>query len=444
MAWRNITDVFQWTTWLLVGYRPSGSGWARWLFWGIQLLVIGQIFRAWIGPYILRTVSKRVQVRRISLRSVRGVYIRLASMTVRIDRVGISYHPSAEAKRRFSLKVEGLWVEIHELRSRPPPTPQASQSLSKRLSRLPTLADFRPSPMAQLFWSICSAIYATVEPFVRPLMRSFFIAMMRAGIRCLPLLTQVIDFELERALLTFAMLPEAHISIRSITLSASVVFSNLESVVGATTDYSRSRSRLHRRFMSVAHFQTRLAGSFKRVWSHAWGRTEGSASFSIKIQKVSGFSNTHEWTRFNVNADSSLRHACASRFAFVTHSSHNRDMCFDMQDAIELLVSLDVGRTKRIVRDRSISSSLKLPSVQVFAIQLTTLLSALSAARRSPRQSGISDDHPAMPRKVIASMKLERGMKFIRFSRDPFFSKIIDPTAVGLDFTWSVECTFLA
>ncbi|KAL5488078.1 FMP27 [Sanghuangporus weigelae] len=309
--------------------------------------------------------------------------------------------------RRFSFKVEGLWVEIHELKSRRHSRLRTRQSPSQRFSRLPTLADFNPSPVARRLWSMYSAIYASLEPYVRPVIRSFFIAMTRVGIRCLPLLTQVVDFELERALFTFTTLPEAHITIRSITVSAAVEFSNLESVVGTATEHPRNR--LHRRFMSVAQLRTRFAGSFKRIWSHAWGRTQGSASFSIRIQKASGFSSMSEWTQFNPDAVNSPRHACASRFAFVTHSIHNKDMCFDLQDTAELLVSFEVGQTKRIIRDHSVSSSLKLPSIQFFAAQFATLLTAVSAVRQSPGNHDIVDDRSIVQHKKSVLSKDNRS-----------------------------------
>ena len=237
MTWHDFVKLVLQPTWLLTGYASMDSGWARYVVLVIQLVVIGQIFRAWIGPYILRKISKRVQVRRISLRSVRGVYVRLASMTIRIDRAGISYHPSAGAMRRFSFKVEGLCVEIHEL----PARPQRPQRVARRLSRMPTLSDFAPSPLVRRVWSIYSAIYDHLEPYMRPVIRPVFVAWMRVAIKCLPLLTQVIDFELDRALVTFTTLPEAHIAIRSMTLSGTVILSNVESVVGTASDYPRNQ-----------------------------------------------------------------------------------------------------------------------------------------------------------------------------------------------------------
>ena len=221
--------------WIFLGYSSWNSGWRSWLLLAIQILVIGQILRAWVGPFIFQRVSKRIRVRRVSLRSIRGIYVRLASMTIRIDRVGLSYHPSAEATRRFSFKVEGLWVEIHELEARP----QLIRPASRRLSRLPTLADFAPSPMARHLWSLYSEIYALLEPYVRPALRSFFVTWTRAIIRCLPVLTQVIDFELDKALVTFTTLPEAHVAIRGVTVSTTVTFTNLESVVEPAGEHPR-------------------------------------------------------------------------------------------------------------------------------------------------------------------------------------------------------------
>ncbi|EJD01130.1 uncharacterized protein FOMMEDRAFT_125792 [Fomitiporia mediterranea MF3/22] len=378
--------------------RSEKSGWTTFLIVVIQLLVIGQIFRAWIGPFILRNVTKRVQVRRVSLRSIRGVYVRLASMTIRIDRVGISLHSSAGATRRFAFKVEGLCVEIHELKvSQPPRKP-----LSRRLSRLPTLADFAPSPMARRLWSAYSAIYVFLEPYVRPFIRSFFVTSARIVIRCLPVLTQVVDFELDRALLTFTTLPEAHVAIRNVTLSATVAFSNLESVVGIAEESPHLRRR--QRFLSMSHLRNRFAGSARRVLGRAWGSTQGTASFSLKLHKVSGFASPDKWFQLNPDAANTSWYPVASQFAFVTHSSHSDDLCFDLQDVAELSSSFAFGPTKRIIEDHSVSSSLRVSSIQVSTGPLHHFLRAIGNLRKA------SDKHVTSGRR--SELRFKKSVVF--------------------------------
>ena len=362
--------------WIFPGFSSDLPTWTVLLLLAVQLLVIGQIFRAWIGPFILRKISKRVRVRRVSLRSIRGIYVHMASMTIRIDRVGLSYHSSGEAPRRFSLKVEGLHVEVHELKQSRRPR----QSISRRFSRMPSLADFAPSPMASVLWSAYSSVYELIGPYARPVIRSFFVTSVRVVIRCLPVLTQVVDFELDRAIITLTTVPEAHVAIRGVTLTAAVAFSNLESVVARGSESNRNRQ--HQRFLSMSHLQNRLSQSTKRVLGRAWGSTRGCASIGVKVQKVSGYASTDKWSQLNPDATNSSKFAVASEFAFVTHTSHYTDMCFDLQDSAELVASFKFGPTKTIIQEHSISSSLKMPSIQFSINPLQVFMGALKGLRK--------------------------------------------------------------
>ncbi|KAH8113231.1 golgi-body localization protein domain-containing protein [Phellopilus nigrolimitatus] len=358
------------------------SGWAIVLVFAIQLTVVGLIFRAWIGPLILRSISKTVRVRSVSLRSVRGVFIRTASMTVRIDRVGLSYHSSADATRRFSFKVEGLHVKIRELAmSHPRPT-----FPSRRFSRLPTLADFAPSPMARRLWWLYSTIYVYVEPYARPVIRAFFVASTRVVIRCLPALTQVVDFELDRALITFSTLPEAHVAVRNITLSTTITFFNLESVIGTEKEVPHS-IRQHQSFLGMTHLKARFASSAKRVWERAWGRTRGSASFVLNIQKVCSFADSNKWPDSEhiqpFETDVSQRFV-ASRFDFVMHSSHNSAMCFNVPGSTDFVAALRFGPRTGFIEEHSILTSLKLSTVYISVQPLMALLRATKDLRRGP------------------------------------------------------------
>ncbi len=131
----------------LAGIPLSDWKWSYWLVMAVQVTVVSLIFRTWVGPWILRAVLRRVRVRSISPRSVRGIRIRTKRMTIRLDRLGLSYHsPSLETARRVSIQVQGLNIEFHEIKREDvsPDRSQTHRRHARRFSRRPTLSDFSP------------------------------------------------------------------------------------------------------------------------------------------------------------------------------------------------------------------------------------------------------------------------------------------------------------
>lgn len=365
--------------WTLSGGSGSYTGWGKYLMLTFQIIVICSVFRAWVGPFILRKLSKRIRVRRISLRSVRGVYIRMTTMTIRIDRVGLSYHPRTEASRRFSFKVEGLHVEVHEIK---PSSALRSPPLLRSLSRLSSLSEISSSPMTSRLWSFYTIVYDSIEPYARPIIRSFFVAFTRLVIKCLPALTQVIDLEVDRALISFTTAPESHIAVRSLILSTTVTFTNLENSTGVQLVH-RPNIRHHQTFLSMSHLQNRLVGSAKRVVGRAWGQTRGKANFELKINGVSGFvdSSKWDWSGSTIPIDIDGSHYGVSCFSLVTHPGHRKAICFDVPGSTELVSAFRFGPTNKIVEDHSVSISLKLSSVLIESGLLTSFIDSLKKLR---------------------------------------------------------------
>ncbi|KAI5124944.1 hypothetical protein M0805_007371 [Coniferiporia weirii] len=238
--------------------------------------------------------------------------------------------------------------------------------------------------MAHRLWSMYSAVYVVIEPFSRPLIRTFFVTTARVVIRCLPALTQVIDFELDRALITLATSPEAHIAVERMALSTTVAFSNLESVMGLEGNGSRD-TRRHQRFLSMAHFQTRFTGSAKRIWQRAWGRTRGTASFILNVGRICAFADEKKWTFMDHSrspqADTS--HSVAPRFDFVMHPSHYSALCLDLPGPTVCMLSFEFGPRKGIIEERGISTSLKLPAIHFSVESLLVFLRATTELKRN-------------------------------------------------------------
>jgi len=390
----------------LAGISTTDWQWSSWLVLAVQLTVMGLILRAWIGPWILRAVLHRVRVRSISPRSIRGIRIRSGGLTIRVDRLGISYHSlSSRAARRFSLQVQGLHVEVNEVLCKPPPSPSTypvPTTPKRRFSRRPTLSDFRPSPLWRRFWSFYSYTYETIAPYVRPFLRTVFVTSSRIVIRCLPALTHIVDLEMDRLLVTFPGLPEAHVVIHNATLSTTVSFTNLEGFI-AIDPSDVPPQRVHQGFLNMMHFKARFGGSARRVWERAWGRTQGAASFELKIGKVSVYTSDTKWPfprRASLVEQESSSQFVASKFDFVTSRPHEEAICVSLPTETIFATSFKFGPKRAIIENQSVETSLEVSTIHVVTDRFMELVHCV-------RGNGNPDDHFATtPQSPVLSSDL--------------------------------------
>ncbi|KAI0677563.1 golgi-body localization protein domain-containing protein [Trametes maxima] len=263
--------------------RPLGdvSLGATLVVWTVRILTLSLLFRTYLGPAIVRLVSKRLRIRSVSLRSIRGIYFKAGSGTWRVERVGISYHrPSPGQASRFSIKVEGLSFELDGHTSGTPHR-RSSSDQGRKVSRS------NPSRLARrALWAFLSSVYTTLEPYCRPAVRSFFVSLLRFGIGALPALTHVVDFELNSAELTCAGLPGVKLAVGEAKLHTRVSLAYLPSMVAVPN--SKSQHMGHRRFASVADWNARVKGSLRRTWDRAWGATQVSASVTLQVKSING------------------------------------------------------------------------------------------------------------------------------------------------------------
>lgn len=274
---------------LLVITTPQNSLWASAILLVARLLTLSIILRTYIVPWALHLLFQRFRVRSVSLRSIRGIYFHQGRNTLHIDRIGLSYHrPSGAVVSRLTIKVEGFKLEISKRSDKPEPSTKRGHAHR----RMPTFADFAPSPMAYRLRSVVYAMYAGLEPYFRPLVRTCFISLLRLLIRCLPALTQVLDFEVDSAVLELEELSGVLLSLKEMALSSRVVFSQVESVAFTQAPQPRLVHRKHSRFLSMMDWRTRFSSNVKRTWERAWGKTRGTASISIKIKEVAGARNS--------------------------------------------------------------------------------------------------------------------------------------------------------
>ncbi|TBU45037.1 golgi-body localization protein domain-containing protein [Dichomitus squalens] len=264
---------------LLLRSLDDLSLWATLLVWAVRILTVSLLLRTYIGPAVVSLVSTRLRVRSISLRSIRGVYFKAGHGTWRVERIGISYHrPSSGYATRFSFQVQGLSLELDSVS-----TIRSSIRHKVRKPR-PT-----PSRLARRLWMIVcallSSLYNYVEPHVRPTIRTFVVTTLRLAISALPTLTNGLDFELEHATVSHSSIAGVRWSVGHAKLHSAVSLAYLPSVVSVN---STKVPTGHRRFASVADWNARLKGSFRRTWDRAWGATQVSASITLQVNAISG------------------------------------------------------------------------------------------------------------------------------------------------------------
>jgi len=276
---------------LLIISRPDDAWWFFFLVWFIRFLTVSIVLRTFIVPWVLGLLFSRFRVRSVSLRSIRGVYFRQGCKVWNIDRIGLSYHrPSKTQASRLTVVVQGLKLEIAE----PPNEPTSpSQNPAEGHRKVPALANFSPSPMAFNARQILYAIYAGLEPHLRPLVRASIVFVLRVLIRCLPALTQVLDFEFVSAELSLAELPDIQFKLKELGVSTKVVFTQVEKVAfKPRPSPPRPLHRRHSRFLSMVDWKSRLSDNIFRTWAGAWGDTRGTTSLTIHLNDLSAIQNS--------------------------------------------------------------------------------------------------------------------------------------------------------
>ena len=275
----------------LITTRPDDAQWSFLLVWFIRFLTVSVVLRTYIVPWGLRLLFSRFRVRSVSLRSIRGVYFRHGRNVWHIDRIGLSYHrPSKTQASRLTVVVQGLKLDIAEPPPEPTPPPQKPAASHRRA---PTFTALSPSPIVFKARQVIYAIYAGLEPHLRPLVRACIIFVLRVLIRCLPTLTQVLDFELVSAELSLAALPDVQFKFKELGVSTKVVFTQVEKVAfKPRTSPPRQLHRRHSRFLSMVDWKSRLSDNVARTWAGAWGNTRGSASLTIHLNDLSAIQSS--------------------------------------------------------------------------------------------------------------------------------------------------------
>lgn len=250
--------------------------WTKTLLWTVWTITILFLIRNYAGPYILRRISNHVRVRSVSLRSIRGIYIRKGHRIWRVDRFGLSYR----ATSGLTIVTKGVHLEIIEPDDVAFP-PVLRRTVHRRLS----ISNLSPSPLGHAAWSFLSSIIRMLEPIFRPFTRFLLVTALRVFIRLLPVLTHILHFDLDSAIISFAVSPQTKIQIKGAALHTSLQFKNMDDELQTHVSTSRNNLKPSRSFTA---WKSRLTNTFIRTWDKTWGRAIGCASISLTINEISG------------------------------------------------------------------------------------------------------------------------------------------------------------
>ncbi|KAI6047410.1 golgi-body localization protein domain-containing protein [Pisolithus marmoratus] len=269
---------------------PDLYFWISFFAWCLGLVVFLFFIRAYLAPFVLTRFSNHIRVRSVSLRSIRGLYIRKGNRTWHIDRFAYTYSSSRDGTSKgLCFRIEGFKLEIDRVR-----TPQTNPRTKHR--RGLALADFSPSPLVLYIWSIMSSLYSLFDPIIRPISRLIVTSILRQFILFIPRLTETLQLDVDRAILLFNSVPGMCVCAENVVLKGHVSF--VQSSEGRRAEephQSEGNQTLNARALAMGAWKSRLVNNFQRTWTRTWdhtlGLTTGSMAFDLLVGCVesSGF-----------------------------------------------------------------------------------------------------------------------------------------------------------
>jgi hypothetical protein len=254
---------------------PQDTLWAAGLVWLARVVTLALLFRTYIVPNIIRILSDRLRIRSISLRSVRGLYLKTGRAVFTAERVKLGWRWVPQEKIvRFRITVESLGVELLPTPSRK----KMTRSISKLHARMPTLADLSPSP-------ITPSISTLFTYVIRPALTAAARGLVRVVALTLPTLTQVLEIELDNTSISSRQHEGATLTFATAELSSKVAFSQFgEPCTGSTSPLDTLSSI--RSGGNLASFWRFISTSSNET---AWASTRVTARVSFSVNNIACF-----------------------------------------------------------------------------------------------------------------------------------------------------------
>lgn len=262
---------------------PDPYFWILLFSWCLGLVAFLFFVRAHLAPFVLTRFSNHIRVRSISLRSVRGLYFRKGNRTWHIDRFAYAYSPSRDGMSKgLCFRIEGFKLEVDAVK-----TPLSNPRLKHR--RGLALTDFSPSPLALYIWSIVSNLYALFDPVIRPTSRLIVTFVLRQFILLIPRLTETLQLDVDRAIVSFNSIPEICFSAENVVLKGHVSFTQTSQAQRVEEPHqSEGQQTLNPRALAMGAWKSRLVNNLQRTWTRTWDHTLGSSTGSMAFDLVVG------------------------------------------------------------------------------------------------------------------------------------------------------------
>ncbi|KAJ7590960.1 hypothetical protein C8J56DRAFT_1047199 [Mycena floridula] len=251
--------------------NPDSSWTTSALIWVVRIVTLSLLLRTYIVPWLLSIVLKHFRIRSISLRSLRGLYIRRGNLTCRAERVSYVW-PSMSDSGRFTVKIEGLNLEIFKFSG-----PPVAHRMHKRALTFANLSEFQYRSW-DLFWSIVSLF----DPVLRPILRNLIVGALRLVIHRMP---NALTIEFHNTSLSFPGTPRAHLKSGDIVINASL---ELKTVQAAPLPQASESLHPPRRSYSMAAWRTRMRNGLARSLGRALDNTTGMAQISLNLRDFAG------------------------------------------------------------------------------------------------------------------------------------------------------------
>lgn len=255
---------------------PDASWWTWVVLWLIRLATLSFLLRTYIIPWALAHMNRRVRVRSISLRSIRGLYIRRGNYTVRIERLGYNMDSLVDGWR---IIVEGLLVEVRKSEKPPVALPRHRRSLTLH----------RISQLERGFWNALTFVHSMIGPMLRPIIRHWFISALHVIVRRIP---QKVTLDIRPLSVVFPDASNATITSDLLRLDFNVNFFLRERrrTYGPRPTHPRVNGS-HPSY-SVGAWNNRFRASVSRSFNTVLEETEGKASITLHLRNIYGFAPT--------------------------------------------------------------------------------------------------------------------------------------------------------
>lgn len=258
----------------------------HWGVWIAILLLFVLVAKNYGAPWLVRRISSNVRIRNIGLRSVRGFFLKIGSVTLTADRIALTVHRT-RGWLRVGLDVQNVVVNLQKEKTVRTGSGWATvrdhYSKSFSISSLAEVLNTRNNaPQHAKAWVLHNLIQ-----WVRAIARFTAISCLSTVLRWLPTLTQSFDIHADQIVIVFEDLVKSHIVIKDATLATVAKFAKIADGDGDDGDELGTTKTVPLAAKPAKPtWRTKWKGSMQRVWESATAHTTGFISLTIDIDNI--------------------------------------------------------------------------------------------------------------------------------------------------------------